>query len=239
MTLQTISVQEQQHSSESYDYIPKNNEKSIPEVPNGIGTSTVVVHNTPASTEPIVIPFPIYVPASTSIDILYDNYGHFYHEMANLSHWGCDPKRVNDTFTHTGKLVFYYYTIPAFLAVAAQLAIQICGGIFVGLFIGLPWISTGYWRYGVVLGAICTTVGLILYIALTVALSAGMVVVFRQQREKAQRLTQDFLNKEMDEYYRNLGISLLFYYMLFQVYSGRGMIRYYKPRIQVTINSVR
>lgn len=239
MTLQTISSPEQHYSSECNVYIPTNEEKpNEPAVQNVIETSTIPeLILAPASTEQHIPTTQIQVPIA--YDIFYDNYGRFYYEMANLAQWGCDPTRVAYTFSQAGKLVYRSYTIPSFLAIIAQLVFHICIGIFVALFIGLPWISSGYWKYGLILGVVCTILGLILYIILVIVLSAVMVAVLKQLREKAQRITQEFLNKQIEEYYKDFGISFTYNFMLFQVYSGRGMINYYKPRILVTINAVR
>ncbi len=173
--------------------------------------------------------------APQSLDIAYWN-GRFSYEFANLPAYGCDPIRVQQTFTTVGKLVFSNFTLPYILVNIGYLIIEL---VLIFLFIGcvsLPWITMVWVTDGWYIGLIFSIGGVIVFIIVTIFLGVGVGVLQRNFRNKAQIIAQNYLQQEMTSYYSSLGISFQFYYFTFAVYTRRNVRFIYKPRIMVNFS---
>lgn len=177
------------------------------------------------------------IPAPHQIEISYEN-GLFLYEFANLTSFGCSPSHLQDTFSHTGHMVYQKFTLPSSFFIGFHSCILISCSLFFIMVLVLPFLSAIWWRWGFLLGAMVAIVASVGYCLLTIGLFMWSFIVLNACRQRTQRSVQSYLDAQVSSYYKSLGINLAFFYAIQEIYTSRGMMHLYKPKILVSIDPI-
>ncbi len=185
--------------------------------------SSTSQHLTLASTE---------IPSQ--LEISYEN-GVFLYDSAHLTSFGCSPSNLRETFSHAGTIVYQSFTLPSSFFVGFHSCLLIFCSICLVLLLVLPFLSAIWWRYGFLLGAIVAVVAAVGYCLFTAGMVMWSYIVLRASRQRTQRLVQHYLDAQVSSYYKSHGINLAFFYAIQEIYTRRGLMQLYKPKILVSI----